>query len=218
MATSRDHTERWTRYWDRKSATYDKEMATWERRLFGDSRRWACGHAAGDVLDVAVGTGLNLPLYPDHVTLTGLDISARMLDVARARAEQLGRSVTLRHASAHAMPFGEASFDTVVCTLGLCAIPDLDAAVGEMVRVLRTGGQLILVDHVASSTPLIRGPQRLLELVTVPLAGEHYLRRPLDQVRARGLEVEQRHRFAAGLVERLIARKPPGPAHDAAAE
>ncbi|OLF17123.1 SAM-dependent methyltransferase [Actinophytocola xanthii] len=201
---------RWQRYWDRKAGSYDREMAVWERRLFGDSRPWACGQAVGEVLEVAVGTGLNLPFYPAQARLTGIDISEAMLDIARDRAAELDRSVTLRQGDAHALPFPEASFDMVVCTFGLCAIPDVEAAVGEMARVLRPGGRLVLVDHVAGSSRLVRVVQRLLELVTVPLAGEHFLRRPLDQVRASDLEIEQRQRFKAGLVERVVARKPGG--------
>ena len=208
MGEAPERTARWHRYWDRKSGSYDKEMQAWERRLFGDSRDWACTRAVGEVLEVAVGTGLNLPSYPEGVTVTGIDLSDGMLDIARARADELGRAVTLQQADAHHLPFVDASFDTVVCTFGLCAIPDIDAAVDEMVRVLRPGGRLILVDHVASSSRVARGVQRLLELITVPLAGEHFLRRPLDEIKARGLEVEQRQRFRLGLVERLIARKP----------
>lgn len=198
-------TARWQRYWDRKAGDYDREMAFWDRRFFGDSREWACGRATGETLEVAVGTGLNLPFYPAGVTLTGVDISDGMLEVARARA---GTNVTLTQADAHDLPFDDASFDTVVCTFGLCAIPDHDRAVGEMVRVLRPGGRLILVDHVRSTSRLIRVGQWLLERVTVPFAGEHFLRRPLDQVLASGLDVEQRDRFARGFVERLVARKP----------
>ncbi|GHG47391.1 MULTISPECIES: class I SAM-dependent methyltransferase [Amycolatopsis] len=199
--------ERWRRYWDRKSTTYDAEMGVWDRRLFGDSREWACGRAAGEVLEVAVGTGLNLPCYPAGVTLTGLDLSEGMLAIARDRAARLGRPVTFRQGSAHDLPFAEASFDTVLCTFGLCAIPDPAAAVGEMVRVLRPGGRLILVDHVTSSSRVVRGLQWLLELASVPLAGEHFRRRPLKLVEARGLPVEQRERFKLGLVERLVARR-----------
>ncbi|WP_326953818.1 class I SAM-dependent methyltransferase [Amycolatopsis sp. NBC_01286] len=198
--------ERWRRYWDRKSATYDAEMDVWDRRLFGDSRAWVCGQASGDVLEVAVGTGLNLPNYPAGVRLTGLDLSAGMLDLARARAEKLGRAFTLKQGSAHELPFADASFDTVVCTFGLCAIPDHAAAVGEMARVLRPAGRLILVDHVASSVWPVRGMQWLVELASVPLAGEHFRRRPLKDVEALGLVVERRERFKAGLVERLVAR------------
>lgn len=208
MAKTGDRSARWHRYWDRKASTYDREMEFWERRLFGDSREWACAQGVGEVLEVAVGTGLNLPFYPEGSPLTGLDLSEPMLDVARSRAERLGRTVTLRQGSAHALPFPDASFDTVVCTFGLCAIPDLGAAVGEMVRVLRPGGRLVLADHVASSSRIARGVQRLLELATVPLAGEHFLRRPLRQVEGHGLRIEQRQRFKLGLVERLTARKP----------
>jgi ubiquinone/menaquinone biosynthesis C-methylase UbiE len=199
--------ERWNRYWDRKSATYDAEMGVWDRRLFGDSREWACGQAAGEVLEVAVGTGLNLACYPAEVTLTGLDLSSGMLGLARSRARDLGRAVTLRQGSAHELPFAEASFDTVVCTFGLCAIPDPAAAVREMRRVLRPGGRLILVDHVASSSGVVRAMQWLVELASVPLAGEHFRRRPLKLVEALGLPVERRERFKLGLVERLVARK-----------
>ncbi|WP_086847924.1 class I SAM-dependent methyltransferase [Amycolatopsis kentuckyensis] len=197
--------ERWRRYWDRKSTTYDAEMGVWDRRLFGDSREWACGQAVGEVLEVAIGTGLNLPCYPAEVTLTGLDLSEGMLAIARDRARRLGRPVTLRQGSAHELPFPEASFDTVLCTFGLCAIPDPAAAVGEMVRVLRPGGRLILVDHVTSSSRLVRGVQWLLELASVPLAGEHFRRRPLKLVEALGLPVRRRERFKLGLVERLVA-------------
>ena len=199
--------ERWNRYWDRKSATYDAEMGVWDRRLFGDSREWACGQATGEVLEVAVGTGLNLACYPAEVTLTGLDLSSGMLELARSRARDLGRAVTLRQGSAHELPFAEASFDTVVCTFGLCAIPDPAAAVREMRRVLRPGGRLILVDHVASSSGVVRAMQWLVELASVPLAGEHFRRRPLKLVEALGLPVERRERFKLGLVERLVARK-----------
>ncbi|MFD5830052.1 class I SAM-dependent methyltransferase [Lentzea sp. NPDC060358] len=206
-----DRTVRWQRYWDRKAGSYDREIGVLDRRLFGDSRRWACSRASGEVLEVAVGTGLNLPHYPAGVALTGLDVSDEMLGLARSRARELGREVVLRQGTAHALPFADASFDTVVCTLGLCAIPDHGTALDEMVRVLRPGGRLVLVDHVASSSRVARGVQWLLERGTVPLAGEHFLRRPLPMVQARGLEVEERERFTLGVVERLVARRPGPP-------
>ncbi|KFZ81590.1 ubiquinone biosynthesis methyltransferase UbiE [Amycolatopsis sp. MJM2582] len=198
---------RWNRYWDGKSRNYDREMQFMDRKLFGDSRAWACGQATGDVLEVAVGTGLNLPLYPDGVTLTGIDLSDGMLAIARCRAERLGHPVTLRRADAHDLPFDADSFDTVVCTLGLCAIPDDGKALREMARVLRPGGRLILLDHIVSSSRAVRGLQWIAEKITVPMAGEHFLRRPFDKIGDLGLAVEQRERFKLGLVERLVARK-----------
>jgi ubiquinone/menaquinone biosynthesis C-methylase UbiE len=203
-----DRTARWHRYWDKQSGGYDKTMAGVDRRFLGDSRRWACEQAEGDVLEVAVGTGLNLPHYPDGVRLTGVDLSDGMLDGARRRAAELGHPVTLRQADAHALPFADASFDTVVCTLGLCAIPDHEKAIEEMVRVLRPGGALILVDHVESTNPFARVLQRVMDLGAVPLAGEHFRRRPARVVAGRGLDIVRSDRFKLGVIERLVARKP----------
>jgi ubiquinone/menaquinone biosynthesis C-methylase UbiE len=198
---------RWQRYWDRKSKNYDREMTFFDRRLFKDSRQWVCGQATGAVLEVAVGTGLNLPHYAEGVRLTAVDYSPAMLALARERAAELGRDVALREGDAQALDFEDESFDTVVCTFGLCAIPDDVAAVAEMRRVLRPGGAVLLADHVAASARPVRAVQRLLELVSVPQASEHFLRRPHDTVLSAGFTIERSERFALGVVERLVARK-----------
>lgn len=208
MSAARDRTARWRRAWDKQARTYDTQMRFMDRVLFGDSRSWACSQATGEVLEVAVGTGLNLIEYPDEVALTGIDLSDEMLGIARTRAAELDRSARLLQGNAHALPFDDAVFDTVVCTFGLCAIPDIDAAVEEMHRVLRPAGRLVLVDHVESSSPPARAVQRLLEFATIPVAGEHFLRRPLNKVRTAGFSVERTERFKLGIVERLTARKP----------
>ncbi len=207
-AATGDQAARLRRYWDKHARNYDKEMAFWERRLFADSRRWVCSQATGDTLEVAVGTGLNLEFYPDDVRLTGVDFSPAMLEQARDRAQGLGRAAELREGDAHALGFPDGAFDTVVCTFSLCAIADDRQAVAEMWRVLRPGGRLLLADHVAGSAWPTRAVQRLLELVTIPLGGEHFRRRPLEHVRAQGFHVERQERFKLGIVERLAARKP----------
>ncbi|MEX3771973.1 class I SAM-dependent methyltransferase, partial [Mycolicibacterium fortuitum] len=93
---------------------------------------------------------------------------------------------------------------------GLCAIPDHTQALTEMARVLRPGGQLILVDHISSSAAPVRAVQRFLELFTVPLGGEHFLRRPLNHIRsASDLDTDRVERFTLGLVERVVALKTP---------
>ena len=205
---STDVNRRRSAYWDKQAARYDRAMNFWDRHLFGDSRPWACGRAAGEVLEVAVGTGRNLPFYPDGTRLTGVDWSAGMLAIARQRAAGLSRAADLRQGDAQALDFPGESFDTVLCALGLCAIPDDRRAVAEMARVLRPGGLLLLVDHVAASASALRAVQWLYERITIPLAGEHFRRRPLTYVRELGFEVEETERFRLGVVERVCARKP----------
>ena len=200
--------DKWRRYWDKHSANYDKQMGFFDRHLFGDSRQWVCSRASGQTLEVAVGTGLNLPFYDQQVQLTGIDFSAAMLGIARDRARHLGHTPDLQEADALALPFPDASFDTVVCTFSLCAIPDDRRAVAEMARVLRPGGLLLLADHIEASAWPARAVQRAIEAFTVPLQGEHFTRRPLRHVQAEGLQIEQHERFNLGITERLAARKP----------
>jgi ubiquinone/menaquinone biosynthesis C-methylase UbiE len=199
--------DRLRRHWDKQSAGYDQKMDRAEQ-LFGDTRAWVCGQATGEVLEVAVGTGLNLGLYPEQATVTGIDLSPAMLELARERAAELGRDIDLRVGNAQRLEFDDASFDTVVCTLGLCAVPDDGGAVDEMVRVLRPGGLLLLADHVVSTSALIRALQAVIEVYSVRAQNEHFRRRPIEHVRAAGLDIERHDRFRKGIVERLAARKP----------
>lgn len=196
------------RAWDKQAGGYDKQIGWWERRLLGtDHRPWAGGRANGDVLEVAVGTGLNIPHYGRDVHLTGLDISPAMLDIARRRAREAGRDVDLREGDAHHLPFDDGSFDTVVCTLSLCNIPDLLQALGEMRRVLRPGGRLVLVDHVRSSVTPVHWLQKGLEVLSLRIDGDHMTRRPAEAVEQLGFDITERERFRWGIVERLVAVK-----------
>jgi len=205
--TPSEATERQRRVWDKRAPTFDRSMGLMEKLLFGDGRAWVCSRASGEVLEIAVGTGRNFDFYPADVRLTGIELSAEMLAIARRRAAEAGLQADLRQGDAQALAFPDASFDTVVCTFSLCSIPDDRKAVAEMKRVLRPGGKLLLIDHVPSTTRLWRDIQWLLEQVTVRVEGEYFLRRPLELVRAEGFEIEHTERLKAGIVERVVARK-----------
>src|SRR5436189_6280247 len=101
----RSRGERLRRRWDRQAGSYDRAMTGADRYFFGDTRHWVCSQAVGVVLEVAVGTGLNLAHYPDDVRLTGVDFSPAMLAVARRRASDLGRPVDFREGEAQALDF-----------------------------------------------------------------------------------------------------------------
>jgi ubiquinone/menaquinone biosynthesis C-methylase UbiE len=145
-----NETERVRYHYEETASKYDRKVGFAEKVLFGDGRSWVCSQARGGVLEIAVGTGLNFRHYPDDVTLTGIDLSPAMLQVARRRAQELGREVDLRADDAQELDFPDECFDTVVSTLSLCTIPDDRKAVGEAKRVLRPGGRLLLLEHVRS--------------------------------------------------------------------
>ena len=193
---------------DREAHRYDKQIALFERLLFADGRKWVCRQAQGEVLELAAGTARNLPYYPAEIALTGIELSPRMLEIGQQRARELGRDADQRIGDAQALDFPEASFDTVVCTLGLCTIPDPRRAVAEARRVLRPGGRILLLEHVRSSSLPIRLLQRLLEPLAVRFAADHLTREPLDYLAAEGFAIEQLERSKWGIVERVRARAP----------
>jgi ubiquinone/menaquinone biosynthesis C-methylase UbiE len=193
---------------DRLAPTYDRAMDVNEKVLFGGGRAWVCSQAHGNVLEIACGTGRNFPYYPQDTYVTGIELSAAMLDLARARAAALGIDADLRQGDAQALPFADDSFDAVVCTISLCTIPDDRQAVREAWRVLRPGGLLLLLEHVRSPFLPVRLVQRVLDPVWVRKEGDHLLREPLEQVRAVGFEVIALERKKLGIVERVAARKP----------
>jgi ubiquinone/menaquinone biosynthesis C-methylase UbiE len=204
MATE---TARVRAFYDRVANRYDRSMRTFERLLFASSREWLCSRARGDVLEIGIGTGQNLPHYPPGVRLVGIDLSPAMLAIARRRAAELDLPVELHEGNAEALPFGEASFDTVVCGLILCSIPRDRRAIREARRVLRPGGRLLLLEHVRSPVLPVRVGQMLVDPLFVRLESDHLLRDPLDYLEAEGFSLEEVQRLKWGIVERTVARK-----------
>jgi ubiquinone/menaquinone biosynthesis C-methylase UbiE len=204
-------TERVRRLQDKEAPRYDRQMGFFDRILFAGGREWATAQVRGEVLELAFGTGRNLPHYPADVRLTAIELSPRMLEIGRQRANELGRKIDLRLGDAQALDFDDQSFDTVIITFGLCTIPDDRRAVAEAYRVLRPGGRLVLLEHVRSPSSPVRAVQKLLDPLAVRFGADHLVREPLDYLGSVGFEIESVQRLKAGIVERVIARKPAAP-------
>jgi ubiquinone/menaquinone biosynthesis C-methylase UbiE len=205
--TPTNETERVRAIYERIAGGYDRMIAGWERLLFEDGRQWVCSQARGNVLEIGVGTGRNLDKYPEGVHLIGIDLSPAMLGVAKARARQLGADVDLQLGDAQALSFASESFDTVVVTLALCAIPDDRQVIREVARVLRPAGRLVWLEHVRSPIAPVRLVQRLLDPLLVRLEADHLLRDPLDHIGRGPFTVERLERSRLGYIERGVARR-----------
>jgi ubiquinone/menaquinone biosynthesis C-methylase UbiE len=208
QADNATETERVRRLQDKDEAPrYDRQISFFERVLFGGGREWVCSQAEGDVLELAAGTARNLEHYPPGVEITAVELSPGMITIGRKRAEELGREADLRIGDVQDLDFRDESFDTVVCTLGLCTIPDPRKAISEAHRVLRPGGKLILLEHVRSPSLPVRTLERVLEPLSVRFQADHLTREPLDHLQTEGFEVERLERSKWGIVERVLARK-----------
>jgi len=130
------------------AALYDLIMARAERTFMRQVRQDVVGKARGRVLEVGCGTGASFPYYPDPASVVATEPDPYMLAKAKRRAQALSLPIAIVQAPAEALPFPDASFDTVVATFVLCSVNDPRRALAEVRRVLRPGGEFRFYEHV----------------------------------------------------------------------
>ena len=146
-------------------------------------RRRVIGAAEGRVLEIGIGSGLNLPLYGSTArSVIGLEPSPELLRMARGRGASTSVPVELLEASAEAIPLDDGSVDTVVTTWTLCTIPDAPRALAEMRRVLKPGGALLFVEHGRAPEPGVARWQDRLDPLWSRIAGGCHLNRKIDDL------------------------------------
>ena len=193
--------------YDRRAAGYDRSVGCGERLLLGDFRRGFGAVLRGETLEVAIGSGLNLPHYPDAVTrAVGVDLSSGMLGQARRRARDLGRAIALVEGDAQRLPFADASFDTVAISLALCTVPEPEVALRELARVCRPEGRVVLLEHVRSPAPPIFAMERLLSPLQERFIGCHLTRETIDAARRLGFTVISEQRRVFGIFRLVVTR------------
>jgi ubiquinone/menaquinone biosynthesis C-methylase UbiE len=150
-------------------------------------------NATGRVLEIGIGSGLNLPFYSQSVNeIVGLDPSPRLLEMADEAARRSSVPVELIEGTAEAIPIEAASIDTVVTTWTMCSIPNLDQALQEVRRILRPSGRLLFVEHGLSPDPRVAWWQDRLTPVWMHLSGGCHLNRAIEDVIKRaGFSIEQ---------------------------
>jgi ubiquinone/menaquinone biosynthesis C-methylase UbiE len=157
--------------------------------------------ARGEVLEIGIGTGLNLPFYDRSrvKSIVGVDPALEMHPLALRRVKQAGLAVRMVGLSAEALPLPDRSFDTIVCTYTLCTIPAPDSALAEMHRVLAPGGKLLFSEHGRAPDESVRRWQQRLQPLWGPLAGGCQLGRDIPGLlRAAGFQLDVQSMYLPG--------------------
>jgi phosphatidylethanolamine/phosphatidyl-N-methylethanolamine N-methyltransferase len=198
--------------YNRIAPVYDLMEAIVERFAFRRWRERLWSQVDGNrVLEVGVGTGKNIPYHPKGVQVTAVDLSDRMLERARRRVQELDTEVDLCLMDAQKLAFPGAAFDAAVATFVFCSVPDPVLGLRELGRVVRPGGQVMLLEHVRVNKPVIGKLMDLLDPFVVRLMGPHINRRTVENVKKAGLEIEQVEELApGGLVKLIVARTKKG--------
>lgn len=170
-------------------------LTTLARGEVGPHRDQALAVATGRVIEIGAGAGENFARYPAAVTEV---VAVEPEPYLRRKAQQAaaGRPVRVVDGTAEALPFGDGEFDTAVASLVLCSVPDQAAALAELRRVLKPGGQLLFYEHVLAEDPgLARRQQRMDPLWTRFAGGCHLDRDTPAAIAAAGFEITHVHRF-----------------------
>ena len=160
-------------------------------RVLAKPRQRTLARATGRILEIGFGTGRNLPHYPPGVTrIEAIDPDKDLDRFSQPRIAAAGIAVDFHHLNAEHLPFADEQFDTVVCTLTLCSIPDVVHALGEVRRILKAGGQFLFLEHGLAPDAAVARWQRRLDPIQQRIAGGcHLSRDTVALVRQSGLQL-----------------------------
>lgn len=193
--------------YDRQASLYDLTEAPNELLLFGRVRRrlWQ-GVAAGRLLEMGVGTGKNMPHYPEGARVVGMDISPRMLRKAAAKAQRLGRNIDLVLADAQRLPFRDGAFDGAAATFVFCSVPDPVTGLEEVNRVVRPGARVDLLEHVRSGFGVAGWVMDRLNPLVVRMMGANINRDTVGNVGRAGIDIDQVESRGFGIIKLIRGR------------
>jgi len=186
-------------YYDVIELISERTFSRWRKRLLA--------RAKGEVLEVGVGTGKNFPYYPESVDVTGLDIADKMLLHARLRGEKLGFPVHLMEGDVQSLPFPENSCDTAIATFVFCSVTNPVLGLKELGRVVRPGGEILLLEHVRIDKPVIGFIMDIMNPFFLHFIGPNINRRTVENVGKAGLHIQKIEHLGFMQMVKMITAK-----------
>ncbi len=198
-----DINEKIKRRYNRIASVYDIFEQPMELMLFKKWRTEVLSSLKGKCLEVGVGTGKNIPFYPDGIDMTAIDFSEKMLEKAKFKAETLKKNINFIHMDAQNMDFKDNTFDSVFTTCVFCSVPDPVKGLMEIKRVCRSDGKIIMIEHVRSEKKVIGLIMDIFNPITVNLYGANINRKTVENVRNAGFTQVKVTNLAGDIVKKI---------------
>ncbi len=161
----------------------------------------------GRLLEVGVGTGKNMPFWPQDAEITAVDLTPGMLRKAEARAQDLQLEVDLKLGDAQALDFADNTFDLAAATFVFCSVPDPKLGLSELLRVVKPGGWIFLMEHVRAENSILGTLMDWVNPIVVRTMGPNINRDTVGNVREAGLELSQVEDLGLGGIFKMIVTR-----------
>ena len=185
----KDQSEKTKYRYNRIAPYFDGLEGFLEGLFFRQWRKALWNKVKGEhILEVGVGTGKNFPYYPSNTRITALDFSEKMLERAKIKQIRSNVSVELELMDVESLCYADNSFDTVIATFVFCSVPQPHKGLQELYRVCKPGGQVLLLEHVLSSRPMMARMMNLMNPVVASIFGANINRQTVKSVQACGFE------------------------------
>jgi len=199
-----NNTEKIRKRYDRASKFYDIFEQPMEIMSLKKWRLEVTKGLKGKVLEVGVGTGKNIPYYPEDIDITAIDFSEKMLAKAREKSSQFNKNVKLIHMDAQNMNFPDNTFDIVFTTCVFCSVPDPVKGLKEIRRVCKPDGKIIMIEHVRSEKKIMGIVMDIFNPLTVNLYGANINRETVKNVKIAGFTEIDVTNLTSDIIKKIV--------------
>lgn len=200
-----DNTEKIKKRYNRIAPIFDYMESMMQAMIPKEYIQKAFGSLYGSVLEVGVGTGKNLPYYPSNCTVTGIDFSPRMLEIAKNNIYKAKAPVTLLEMDAEHMDFPDNTFDCIINTFVFCSVPDPLQGLKEIKRVCKPGGTIVMIEHVRSNNLILGKIMDVLNPLVVNIIGANINRNTIENIERSGIKINKINDCCGKILNLVIA-------------